>query len=256
MNDKRQYPRVEIKGGVKFRVPENMDISMASLKNISTGGVCLLAEHDIMEGTKLSIEFGLPGAANPIIGLGEIRWVERIEPPMGRFLFRVGVQFVRIDEEKEKAIRDFIVNRLRLQVHDEIPQPEKSKPGRRQLNMLIIDDDKVVLKLVEDIFKESFHVITANNGYIGIEKAKEWRPDLILLDIIMPELDGFSTLMLLKDFPETKDIPVIMLSVLREKSKVFQAMQHGASGYILKPFTAESLLRKIRKVIKMSAEVK
>ncbi|MFA6448104.1 MAG: response regulator [bacterium] len=254
MSDKRQFPRIEVKGMVKYRVPENMDISMASLKNISAGGICLLSEYDILEGAKLSIEFGLPGDTKPVIGLGEVRWVERIEPPMGRFRFRIGVQFVKISPDKERAVLDYVVKRLKSQVHDEIIEPDKALPARRRLNMLIIDDDKVVLKLVEDIFADSFHVITANNGYIGIEKAKEWRPDLILLDIIMPDLDGFSTLMLLKDFPETKGIPVIMLSVLREKSKVFQAMQHGASGYILKPFTAESLLRKIRKVIKMNAE--
>lgn len=253
MDDKRRYPRIDMKGTVRYRVPENMDISMASIKNVSGGGLCLLTEHDIMEGATLTLEFLLPGSQKPIIALGEVRWIERVDPPIGKFGFRIGVQFLKIDDEKQNALTDFVVRRLKSQVKEELPPQEKTDEGKRRLTMLIVDDDKVVLKLIEEIFKGSFNVITANNGYIGIEKAKEWRPDLILLDIIMPDLDGFSTLMLLKDFPETSGIPVIMLSVLREKSKVFQAMQHGASGYILKPFTAESLLRKIKKVMKNAA---
>ncbi len=251
MNDKRKYPRLDIKGSVKYRIPENMDISMASLKNISGGGICLLAEHDLKENTTVTLELMLPGDSNPIIAGGEVRWCDALEQPLGRFSHCIGIQFVKIDDDKRKAIISFVVRRLKSQVREEMTAvQEKTGPETKKSKLLIVDDDKVVLKLVQDIFQENFTVITASNGYQGIEKAREWQPDLILLDIIMPELDGFSTLMLLKDFPETANIPVIMLSVLREKSKVFQAMQHGATAYILKPFTAESLFRKIRKVVK------
>jgi len=170
-----------------------------------------------------------------------------MEESEGRFTHRVGVEFIEISEKRRQAITGFVVNRLRSQVNREIR--DEKPPINRRLSMLVVDDDRVVLKLIEEIFKDSFNVITARDGYAGIEKAREWRPDIILLDIVMPDLDGFSTLMLLKDFPETANIPVIMLSVLRQKSKIFQAVQHGAHDYALKPFTAESLLRKIRKVL-------
>jgi CheY-like chemotaxis protein len=246
MSDKRRYPRLEIKGSVKIRVPETMDISIASLKNISAGGLCLMSVEGLTEGGVLNLEFGLHGDKNPIVAKGFVKWSELMEPPSGRFTHRVGIEFIEIDEEKQRQITEFVIQRMRDQMRDEI-KAEKPVVSRR-MTLLVIDDDRVVLKLVEDIFRDSFNVITASDGYAGIEKAKEWRPDLILLDIIMPDLDGFSTLMLLKDFPETADIPVIMLSMLRQKSKIFQAIQHGASDYIIKPFTSESLFRKIRKV--------
>lgn len=247
MNDLRKFPRLEVKGSVKYRIPGNMDISIASLKNISAGGLCLLSTVDIAEGARINLEFGLPGDMNPVMAIGEVRWSEKIEPPAGRFTHRLGILFIEISGAKKQRITDFVVQRMKAQVREEIKE-ESPAPSRR-MSLLVIDDDKVVLKLVEAIFKENFNVITASDGYMGIEKAKEWRPDLILLDIVMPDLDGFSTLMLLKDFPETANIPIIMLSMLRQKSKIFQAIQHGATDYIIKPFTSESLFRKIQKVI-------
>ena len=241
-----------MKGAAKYRVPDTMDISLASIKNVSAGGLCLLCKHEFEEGKIVSFEFEIAGDAKPIRADGEIRWCEKISPPTGVYSHRIGVLFTKIDDKKQNEITNFVVRRLKAQVKEQIEEIDDGTEGttdeeRSRPTILVIDDDKVVLKLVENIFQESFNVITASNGYIGIEKAKEWRPMLILLDIVMPELDGFSTLMLLKDFEETKNIPVIMLSIVRQKGKIFQALHHGADDYILKPFTVESLLRKIKK---------
>ncbi len=245
--DKRKHPRLDLDCPVKYKVPEQLEISIASLKNISGGGLAFMSEKHVEAGSTIEMEFALPGDSEPCVARGEVRWSETMEESEGRFTHRVGVEFIEISEKRRQAITGFIVNRLRSQVNREIR--DEKPPINRRLSMLVVDDDRVVLKLIEEIFKDSFNVITARDGYAGIEKAREWRPDIILLDIVMPDLDGFSTLMLLKDFPETANIPVIMLSVLRQKSKIFQAVQHGAHDYALKPFTAESLLRKIRKVL-------
>lgn len=250
MPDKRQYPRFEMKGKVRFRVPEHMDISIASIKNISGGGLCLLTEQKVVKDQKLSLEFGLPGDAKPILGVGEVKWVEELDYPQGRFNFRVGIQFVKIDEDRQKRINKFVINRLKSQVREEVERSRKDS-GRqmdeKKITILAIDDDKITLNLIKDVFKDEFNIIIATSGHMGVEKARELSPDIILLDIVMPDMDGFSTLMLLKDFPETEKIPVIMLSVVREKTKVFQAIQHGATDYMIKPFSSETLVEKIRK---------
>ena len=141
-----------------------------------------------------------------------------------------------------------MVKRLKERVREELERVKPQKEYKRR-SILVIDDDKVTLSMVKEVFSDEFNVVTARDGHEGIEKAIEWRPDIILLDIIMPDMDGFSTLMLLKDIDETRDIPVMMFSVVREKSKIFQAIRDGAQDFILKPFTPESLLVKIRKTL-------
>lgn len=247
-NDLRCYPRYEIKGKAKFKTPMQMDISLATIKNISGGGLCILSEKKVDIGSKLSLEFMLPGDKTPIITTSEVRWVEDLDSPIGNYNYRLGVEFRDIKKSQQDKITKFVISRMRAQVTERIGATEE---GKKPLTILAVDDDKVTLSTIKAVFDGSFTVLTATDGHAGVEMAREWRPDIILLDIIMPDMDGFSTLMMLKDFPETADIPVIMLSVIREKNKVFQAMQHGAKDYMIKPFTSESLLRKIQTVCEM-----
>jgi len=251
-SEKRRHPRVALKGSVRFRVPDQMDISMASIKNISDGGLCLLTEDKIAAGEILSLEFAVPGEPGATLCVGEVRWVEDMEEPQGRFKHRIGIEFLEIGHEKRKRIKGLVVGHLKSQVHDEVTKGKNESDKRPSI--LIIDDDRVTLNLINDVFKDEFDVMTADGGRKGIELAREWKPSIILLDIIMPDMDGFSTLMNLKEFPETADIPVVMLSVVRDKQKVFQAIQYGAKDFMIKPFTSETLIQKIRKFSKEQEE--
>lgn len=243
--DKREYPRFDIKAKAKFKAPIQMDISLATIKNISGGGLCILSEKKLDIGLVLSLEFQLPGDTAPIIASSEVRWVENLDIPVGKYNYRVGIGFREIKKSQQDKINKFVINRMKAQVKEKMGD---TIPGKKPLTILAVDDDKVTLQTIKSVFEDSFTVIIASDGHAGIELAREWRPDIILLDIIMPDMDGFSTLMMLKDFPETANIPVIMLSVIREKNKVFQAMQHGAKDYMIKPFTSESLIKKIQSV--------
>lgn len=247
--DKRVYPRFDIKAKAKFKAPIQMDISLATIKNISGGGLCILTEKKLDMGTTLSLEFQLPGDTAPIIASSVVRWIETLDMPVSNYKYRVGIEFRDIKKSQQEKINKFVINRMRAQVREKVGE---AIPGKKPLTILAVDDDKVTLSTIKSVFEESFTVLTASDGHTGIELAREWRPDIILLDIIMPDMDGFSTLMMLKDFPETANIPVIMLSVIREKNKVFQAMQHGAKDYMIKPFTSESLIKKIQSVCEMS----
>ncbi|MBD2745464.1 response regulator [Microvirga sp. BT688] len=117
-----------------------------------------------------------------------------------------------------------------------IPQPLGR--GRRAL---IIDDEATSREILRQILmREGFEVSTAESGRRGVEIAREIRPSVITLDVLMPDLDGWSTLQQLKRDPDLQDIPVIMVTIVDEEN---QAYALGAAAYLTKPVNRESLLK-------------
>lgn len=101
--------------------------------------------------------------------------------------------------------------------------------------ILLAEDDRILRKAAEaTLRKKGYAVIAAVDGEDAVEKAREHKPDLILLDVIMPKLQGFEVLATLKADPGTRDIPVIMLSNLEQESDIRKAAEGGASGYLVK----------------------
>jgi CheY-like chemotaxis protein len=116
--------------------------------------------------------------------------------------------------------------------------------------ILIADDEPDLLKLLKfKLEKQGYEIILAHDGLETIEKIHSCRPDLILLDIIMPELDGETAVMKIKQDPELKDIPVIMMSALGFDHNILTSMGCGAEDYIIKPLDTEELLQKIEKAL-------
>lgn len=116
--------------------------------------------------------------------------------------------------------------------------------------VLIIDDEKDILELVSIILSESdISVYRAEDGLSGLEIAREEKPDLILLDIMMPEIDGWEVLKMLKIDEQTKDIPVAMLTCKTETRDKVLGIQEGAIDYITKPFAPDGLLTKVEEIL-------
>ncbi len=112
--------------------------------------------------------------------------------------------------------------------------------------ILIIDDDPGVRDQVVKILQyEGFHPINADNGRIGIELARAHGPDLILCDVVMPELNGYGVLVEIRADPLTADIPFIFLTGKTAQEDVRQGMKFGADDYLTKPFNAEDLIAAI-----------
>ena len=112
--------------------------------------------------------------------------------------------------------------------------------------VLTIDDSKTVRLIVtKHLSPFGIEILEAENGEIGVAKAKEGKPDLILLDFNMPVKDGYSTLIELKDDPSTNPIPVIMLTTETVQETVFKLIKLGLKDYVAKPFTREILLKKV-----------
>lgn len=112
--------------------------------------------------------------------------------------------------------------------------------------ILVIEDESGIRENIKEILSlEGFYVITAPDGSVGVELAKEEHPDLILSDIRMPELDGFGVLKALHQNSLTSNIPIIFLSAKASHDDLRQGMELGADDYLTKPFTASELLKAI-----------
>jgi len=120
-------------------------------------------------------------------------------------------------------------------------------------SLLIIDDESSNLKVLTHIFSNDYTVLTALKGEIGIERAIEYSPDLILLDIIMPGIDGYHTLSEIKSNDKTKNIPVIFITGLDSNEYQNKGFQLGAADYITKPFVESVVKMKVRNILEMSA---
>ncbi len=129
---------------------------------------------------------------------------------------------------------------------------EKQKPL-----IMCIDDDEVTLKLLDRLIKNAgLDVITAASGRNALEKAKKTRPDIILLDIMMPDMDGYQVCSKLQKNNETSYIPVIFVTALGKKQDKARAFSVGATDYLVKPIKKDDLLQKIRKHIKTDTQWK
>ncbi len=116
--------------------------------------------------------------------------------------------------------------------------------------ILVVDDDANICSILKyKLEKEGYEVLLASDGFSTLEKARAERPDLIILDIMMPKMDGFETLRRLKSDSKTLPIPVIVLTVLRGEANRVRSRELGAVGFISKPFSLRKLVSEVRGVI-------
>jgi CheY-like chemotaxis protein len=116
--------------------------------------------------------------------------------------------------------------------------------------VLVADDDANLRKILSVFLRNAgYSVLEAANGREALELAKRKRPDAIILDIMMPLLDGFTVCKLVKDDPETKNAAVLICTARNRKEDLIAAIKAGAEDYIIKPFTKETVLGKIEKAL-------
>ena len=130
----------------------------------------------------------------------------------------------------------------------------ESKINRSDYKILIVDDvvsNVLLLKIL--LTNEKFQVCTANCGNACIEQAKAEKPDLILLDVMMPDISGFDTAVILKKDPQTADIPIIFLTALNNPSDLVHGFQVGANDFLTKPFNKEELVVRVMHQITLVA---
>ena len=121
--------------------------------------------------------------------------------------------------------------------------------------VLVVDDEEDITNTVAIMLRSrGFDVVTAYEGSDGFAKAKIERPDIILLDIVMPVMDGFDTCVKLKSDKETQKIPIIMFSASSENVSVTKANKVGAEDFVVKPFNLTVLLSKLNRLLAKKAK--
>jgi DNA-binding response OmpR family regulator len=117
--------------------------------------------------------------------------------------------------------------------------------------VLVVDDDPVIQKLLKVNFEmEGYEVLSAADGAEGLDQAKSGNPDIIILDVMMPKMNGLEVLAALKADAETDTIPVILLSAKAQAGDVQAGLDRGANAYVTKPFDPLDLLDRVGTLIK------
>ena len=122
-------------------------------------------------------------------------------------------------------------------------------------NILVVEDDPDIKELISfNLSNQGHQVFEANNGELGIEKAREKIPDLILLDLMLPGIHGLDVCRIIKADQETKDIPIIMVTAMGQEEDIVKGLETGADDYITKPFSIKVLLARVSAVLRRSFE--
>lgn len=118
-------------------------------------------------------------------------------------------------------------------------------------NILVVDDEEDILELVRfNLLKEGYQVICATTGERAVEIARTELPDLIVLDLMLPGMDGLEVAKFLKNDPETESIPIVMLTAKGEESDVVTGLELGADDYVTKPFSPKILAARVKVVLR------
>jgi two-component system, OmpR family, KDP operon response regulator KdpE len=117
--------------------------------------------------------------------------------------------------------------------------------------VLVVDDEQKLVDLVRAIMeKEGYNVVEAHNGYQAVEKVRDVLPDVVLLDVMMPEMDGFEAL---KEIRQASNVPVIMLTVQATENDKVRGLELGADDYVAKPFDHRELVSRVKAVLRRAA---
>lgn len=121
--------------------------------------------------------------------------------------------------------------------------------GSARPRILVAEDDPDVLRMLEHVMKALGDVVTAFDGQDALEKAKAGRPDVVVTDVMMPRMDGFTLAKQLKATPGLDTVPVVMLTARTGPRDVIAGINAGARFYVTKPFKTEELVSKVRKAL-------
>jgi two-component system alkaline phosphatase synthesis response regulator PhoP/two-component system response regulator VicR len=120
-------------------------------------------------------------------------------------------------------------------------------PGKK---IMAVDDERHIVRLIQvNLERSGYQVITAFDGPEALKKVETDRPDVIVLDVMMPKMDGFEVLKRLQANPETRNIPVIMLTAKAQDADVFRGWSSGVSAYLTKPFNPLELITFVKRIL-------
>lgn len=170
--------------------------------------------------------------------------------PKGRSHFQEG-ECLFVEPENESIRNEILPESLALELSEETDSPELSfiDTGTTH-SVLLIDDNEELLQILDSLFSPMYKVILAHNGKEGLEKARSEKPDIIISDIMMPEMSGTEMCLKIKNDFDICHIPVVLLTALGTPEQSIEGLQRGADDYISKPFNAKVLLARCNNLVR------
>jgi len=249
-DDKKNTAIIEvINDGIGIRTEEVNKIferyymvNHSSVKETSTGiGLALVKGIIDLHHGKISVE-----SAQEELNHGNTKFT--IELPLGRDHF---TEEQIIDNfESSESINQYYDLHFENNTTDQITNDVIHRADIKKHTILIVEDNKDILNYLQTIFEKNYHILKAENGREGLYKAKEELPDLIISDVMMPELDGHELSKFLKSDIETSHIPIILLTARTNLIQQVAGLETGADDYITKPFNILLLKTKVKNLIK------
>ena len=135
------------------------------------------------------------------------------------------------------------------------PANVAEQPGRAaartEPTIIVADDDRTTIMMVQSILRTwKINCLVAHNGKDAMEQTKKIRPDALLLDVSMPDMDGFQVLTALRSDPATRSIPIVMLTAAQSENEIVRGFELGADDYITKPFRAHEMLARLKRLVR------
>lgn len=171
---------------------------------------------------------------------GTISACNREDTHGSRFIIRLPLGCKHLKKEEILTGETRTVNHIVFPIDK--TKNEKKEKSKTNYHVLVIDDDEELRNYLEDNLSAYYHVETAKDGADGWKKAITHQPDLIVSDVVMPEMDGFQLLKELKKNINTNHIPIILLTSKKEFTSKIEGLSQGADGYMVKPFKMEELI--------------
>ena len=151
-----------------------------------------------------------------------------------------------------RAVRKPLTDPL---TEEEPPEPALAAAGRREKPLiLVVEDDEDAREVLQELLRDQYDVEAVGDGESAVKRAKELLPDLVLLDLFLPGLDGFGALTGLRREVKTSEVPVIFLSAQGDAETKSQGLSLGAADYLAKPFSAQELMARVDRTLKLTAQ--
>ncbi len=232
MTERRRTPRLDLQLPSHYRVVnEQRSAYQATVVNVGGGGLCFVSNTRFKLDAQIELQINL--RPHQVVTIKtKVIWVK----PLTKGTYKVGVKIIDATKEDEEEFIQFYCHQVLI-----LPKSRN--------RILIIDDEKDMVELLRlELEQQDYEVVCAYDGLEGYEKFLKEKPDLIILDLMLPKLNGFALCRKIRREKNDVETPILMLSAQCQDEDRIIGRVIGAEKYMAKPFNTEELLSEIKKL--------